>query len=250
MYQPGETPSEHMSSATAYSSGSQPSEANAGRQETSGQEAAGAMRKLKQKSGDLRESAMETVHSVAGRAREEAGAVFERIKHEGEAAINRGKDRAADGIGRFASAIREAADRLHQEGDHNLADYTEDVCNQLDRAAGYLRERDVSTLADELGDVVRRRPGIFFAGLFVGGVVAARLLKTPRATYRDVESSSEHDREREEGAGPSGPPSDLQSSTGMTPGPAEPGISPRPVEMGPEGPEPGGPDPDRVEPQI
>jgi hypothetical protein len=200
------------------------------------------MEQLGEKAGEVHDRAREKIQDVTERARKEAGAMFQRVKSQGENVFSQGKDRAAEGISRFAVAVLEAADRLRQEGDHNIAGYAEDLSNQLDRAARYLHEHDVRGMMNDLGNTVRRRPGLFFAGMLVCGLVAARILKASRADrFRegrgfDRESDWTGRESHGQTAGPSsgfqsrgegsGLPDDAMAMAGASPSPASPGISP------------------------
>jgi hypothetical protein len=180
--QPGQSREGDISGVSA--SGRQPGSGTA----TGGTGTSGTQQ-LSSKASEFVERTREGLHTVADRARQEAGAVWHRMRDQSENVLSQGKERTAEGVGHFASAIKQTADRLHEEGDHNIAGYAEDVSCHLDRAAQYLRENDLRSLVNDLGNTVRRRPGLFFAGLFIGGLVAARFMKASRMARQREEQA-------------------------------------------------------------
>lgn len=259
MYQPGGSPSsagEKGSSPTGVSE-SQPAAEISGQHsyQSMGSEQAGGRPQEAggpgtespgQGAGEIREQAKEKMQRFAHRAREGAGTMFQRVRDQSETALSHGKDRAAEGMSRFAVAVLEAADRLRQEGDQHIAGYAEDISNQLDRAARYLQEHDLGGILSDLGHTVRRRPGLFFAGMFIGGLVAARFLKASRTSRSRQEQPYDQGADWAGGqssgeaavGGPgasagvqtegdvSGLPDDAMAMAGASPSPASPGISP------------------------
>jgi len=87
------------------------------------------------------------------------------------------KDRSVTGLKRLSAAIHDAASRLDSGGDHTLAEYTDLLGNQVDRAANYLQERDAGEVMRDLESLVRRQAGLIVGGMFVTGLVVARLIK-------------------------------------------------------------------------
>lgn len=143
------------------------------------------------KAGEVRGRARETIHQVSGRAREEANAALQRIKEQSRNTLDKGKNKAAQGLSHYAQAVRDFSHRLHEEGNPNVAGYADDIGSQLERLARYLQEHDSRELIGDLGNTVRRHPGLFLAGMFVGGLVAARFL---RASRQSGEEESGFDR--------------------------------------------------------
>lgn len=262
MYQPGGSSSETQGSGPV---GACPSESLENRpQNISGQnqpvsgeqtgmqpreEAGKALQDLGGKAAEVRERAKararETVQSVSERARHEAGVMFQRARDQGKTILDRNRGRTAESISHFAAAVRESADRLRREGNHNLAGYAEDIGDQLDRAAQYLQEHDLRDMVNDLGNVVRRRPGLFFAGCLIGGLVAARFLKASqksrmreeeRALDRGPDWAGQPGYGEPAGVATAGASAGFQTqgnlsgtpgeTMGTPPAPASPGISP------------------------
>jgi gas vesicle protein len=152
-----------------------------------------------QEAGETARSAKEQIKQQAtetGRQiREQAMAAGEQLKHQASDAAQQFKERSrtmaseqkervADEISGVGAAIRDAAHRLHDDEDHNVARYTEALANQVDKVSGYLRNRDIGGLMHDCEDVARRRPEVFIGGMFVTGLAIARFLKASRRQPR------------------------------------------------------------------
>src|SRR6185436_13634778 len=83
-----------------------------------------------------------------------------------------------------SESIRHTAERFEQEHDPHIAHYTRLAADQIERAAAYVREHDLNQLRRDGEELARRHPAIFFGGMFVAGLAAARFLKA--SAERDV----------------------------------------------------------------
>lgn len=90
------------------------------------------------------------------------------------------KDRSVSSLKHISSAIHEAAHKLESEGDRTLADYAHMLGSKVESAAGYLDNRDPSNLLQDFESFARRQAGFFIGGMFITGLVVARLIKSSR----------------------------------------------------------------------
>lgn len=125
---------------------------------------------LKTKTADLKAKAVEMGAQAKDKAEE-----FAAGKKAG----------AADRIEGYSEKVREVSDRLNREQDPNIAHYTRLMADKLEQAAGYVRNTDYRELRRDAESLARRNPAVFFGGMFLAGLVAARFLK----------ASSEHTHE-------------------------------------------------------
>ena len=130
--------------------------------------------------GEAKEKAKDAATHAAGQARVQAGRIVAQLKEQGASVIDQQKSRAAGLIGDCVAATRRASQKLHDENDHNLADYADMLADRLDSARDYLREQDASRIVNDAADVARRKPEWVLGGAFVLGLVAARFLKSSR----------------------------------------------------------------------
>lgn len=121
----------------------------------------------------LKEKAHEARETITAKARETKA----RVKGQGEHLLRDQKNRVADQIGHYSSAVHRAAQDLEEEQDATIAYYTHRAADQLDHAAEYLREHDWTHLKRDAEDLARRHQDLFFGGLLLGGFALARLLK-------------------------------------------------------------------------
>ncbi len=88
------------------------------------------------------------------------------------------KQRATEGLGSIAQAVRSATQPLRDSGQGKTADYINTAADQIDQLSSTLRERDLQQLLNELESFARRQPAVFIGTAFGVGLLAARFLKS------------------------------------------------------------------------
>lgn len=111
-----------------------------------------------------------------------AGSVglMKKVKEGAVSQLNTQKDRATDGIGSVARAVRQTTQPLRDAKQETIAHYVEQAAGQLDRLSNTLKEKNVSDLVDDAQRFARRNPAIFIGSAFALGLVAARFFKSSR----------------------------------------------------------------------
>ena len=99
------------------------------------------------------------------------------IKQNVTARADEQKNRAADGLGGIANAIRNAGNELRTENE-TIARYVDQASDQLRRFADQIRQKGVADMLDDLNDFARRRPALFIGGAFLVGLGVARFVKS------------------------------------------------------------------------
>src|SRR5690606_10158614 len=96
------------------------------------------------------------------------------------------KNRATDGLGSVAQAVRQSTRQLRDEQHDTIAQYVEQAADQIDRFSRRLRDKQVPELIDDVQRVARRQLAAFVGGAFALGLVAARFFKSssPRSGSR------------------------------------------------------------------
>lgn len=130
----------------------------------------------------------------------EAKQVVNELRHDLEEQVSRGreramrqsqefaqqqKERAAEEVHVFGSAIRAAADTLHEEKHGQIAGYVEACADELESVSTYLRERRFEELYHDANRIARRHPEIFLGGMFLAGVAITRFLKASQPEPED-----------------------------------------------------------------
>jgi hypothetical protein len=117
--------------------------------------------------------------------------IVHRIRDTAAAQLNSQKDKATQGLGTVASAVRESTQNLRSQQHDVAARYVEQAADQIDRLSARLREKDVAELLNDAQQLARRRPAIFIGAAFAIGLLGARFLKSSAsdsergATYAD-----------------------------------------------------------------
>jgi hypothetical protein len=122
-----------------------------------------------------------------------------RVRERAGAQLTTQKDRATDGLGTIAQAVRRTTQELRQDQQNTAAEYVERAADQLDRLTERLKTKDVGELFRDATNLARRRPVIFVGSAFALGLVTARFLKSAPASGGRATSSWQR------GGGPSDP---------------------------------------------
>ena len=104
--------------------------------------------------------------------------VLDRVRDHANEQLSSQKDRATDGLGNLANAVRETTRPLRDQQHGVIADYVEQAADRLEQFSASLRDRNLSDLVDEAQRFARRQPALFLAATFTAGVLAARFLKS------------------------------------------------------------------------
>jgi hypothetical protein len=124
------------------------------------------------------ESAGGALETVAGEVQETLAYVADRARDQVASTIESQKERAAEGLGEVAEALRQTTETLRK---HEIAAVTPVIATAAERVeqlSEYLQEADLDRLADEVGQFAHRQPTVFLAGAFALGFFGARLLKS------------------------------------------------------------------------
>jgi hypothetical protein len=101
-----------------------------------------------------------------------------RVRDRATEQLNTQKNRATDGLGSVAHAVRGTTDRLRQENHDTVARYVEQAADQIERFSSRLKDKDVTELMHDAQRLARRQPALFVGGAFAVGLIGARFLKS------------------------------------------------------------------------
>jgi hypothetical protein len=122
-------------------------------------------------------AAQEDVRRDAGAMQDDAKAMWNDAADVARSAASRQQQAAAQGIGKFAGALREAA-RNTDGGDGASARVAETIADGLDRLSGSLKGRDLNALIRDVEDFARSQPLVFLGAAVATGFIAMRFLKS------------------------------------------------------------------------
>lgn len=141
------------------------------------QEMAAAADRLQAQAAELKQSVSQEAVQTSRQVRRSATAAAQRLREEGLAVFTRQRHAAAEELTHLRNALETASEKLSEQEDHRVADLTQVAADRLDAVAEYLRQRDFGTLAADLSQAARRRPALFYGGLFAVGLAASRFFK-------------------------------------------------------------------------
>ncbi len=133
---------------------------------------------------DERNSSMSGSRGEPGGTASESG-MADKVRARAAAQLNTQKDRATDGIGSVAQAVRDTTQHLRERQHETVAQYVEQAANQLERFSTSLKNKDVGELVEDAQRLARRQPALFVGSAFALGLVGARFFKSSRSNDLD-----------------------------------------------------------------
>jgi len=106
------------------------------------------------------------------------GGIVDRVRDKAAAQLSSQKDRATDGLGSVAQAVRQSTQQLRDQKHDTIAGYVEQAADQIEKFSQRLRDKDVGELLDDAQRLARRQPAVFIGSAFALGVIGARFLKS------------------------------------------------------------------------
>jgi hypothetical protein len=106
--------------------------------------------------------------------------LMDRVRQGATTQLSTQKNKATDGIGSVAQAVRQTTQHLRNSQHDTIARYVDEAANQLERVSNRLREKDVGELLRDAQQFARRRPAVFIGSAFAIGLLGARFLKSSR----------------------------------------------------------------------
>lgn len=109
---------------------------------------------------------------------EQRAGIVDRVRERATAQLSSQKDKATDGLGTVAQAVRQTTQNLREQQHDTVAQYVERAADQIERFSERLKNKDVNELLDDAQQLARRQPAVFIGGAFALGLVGARFLKS------------------------------------------------------------------------
>lgn len=162
--------------------------AGSGENTFEGSEGHSATATMSDQARNAAEQAREKMRTAGAEATRMAADVAEKARERGESYVADQKEWAADEIEHVGSAVRRAAETLREQGDERVASYVERAAEGIESAGNYLRERDLGGLLGDVERLARRRPEVFFGGMFLVGLGISRFLKASAERRRESET--------------------------------------------------------------
>jgi hypothetical protein len=176
-------------------------------------------------------SATETRRAVPGASGSATNAddgIIDRVKSRAAAQLSTQKDRATDGMGSVANAVRRSTQELRDQHHETVAEYVERAADQLDRFSSRLKNKNVGELMRDAQDLARRQPMLFIGSALVLGFAGARFLKSSSPDRREQGSWKELGGPRPPYGG--GTSAGMNSTSALTGSATQPPYAPSPTE--------------------
>jgi hypothetical protein len=106
--------------------------------------------------------------------------IMEKVREGATTQLSTQKDRATDGIGTVAQAVRQTTQQLRDQHHETIAHYIDEAANQLEQFSTRLRDKDVGELVRDAQQFAKRRPAVFIGSAFAIGLLGARFFKSSR----------------------------------------------------------------------
>lgn len=116
--------------------------------------------------------------SSVGGTQPNPGGIAGRVREQATAQLSRQKDRATDGLGTVAQAVRDTTQHLRNQQHDTVAQYAEQAAQQIENFSERLRSKDIGELMQDAQQLARRQPALFVGGAFALGLLGARFLKS------------------------------------------------------------------------
>jgi len=143
--------------------------------------------------GSARDTSDGRIHSRGNGDNEPQSGFLGRVRESAAAQLSTQKDRAVDGIGSAARAVRQSSQQLRDQQHETVAGYVEQGAVQIERMSQRLREKDMSELLNDAQRLARRQPALFVGAAFAIGLIGARFMKSSRDDDQDAYGSRDTD---------------------------------------------------------
>jgi ElaB/YqjD/DUF883 family membrane-anchored ribosome-binding protein len=116
--------------------------------------------------------------------------LMDRVRQGATTQLGNQKDKATDGLGSVAEAVRQTTQHLREQRHETIARYVDEAAAQLERVSQRLREKNVGEMLDDAQEFARRRPAVFIGTAFALGMISARFFKSSRDRRADDRPTS------------------------------------------------------------
>jgi len=110
--------------------------------------------------------------------------LMDKVRQGATSQLGTQKNKATDGIGTVAQAVRQASQQLRTQQHETIASYIDQAANQLEQFSTRLRDKDVGELVPDAQQFAKRQPAVFIGSAFAIGLLGARFLKSSRRTQQ------------------------------------------------------------------
>ena len=127
------------------------------------------------------DGAQQKAQDVAGHAQEKAQEAATQAKSKLHEQLDQRSTQAGEQISQQAADLHAVGQSLREQGKDGPANAAEKLAGYVEKAGGYLQEKDSDGLLSDIEDLGRRQPWAVGAGALALGFAASRFLKASSA---------------------------------------------------------------------
>jgi len=127
---------------------------------------------------EFKDQAQAKTGEVIDQAKEKTSQVMGQVQEQAKSQLTTQKDRAAEGLGSMALALRQTGQQLQDQNNAPVAQVTNTAAEQIEKVSNFLRERDLNEMVIEVERFARRQPALFLGGAVALGLIGARFLRS------------------------------------------------------------------------
>jgi hypothetical protein len=133
----------------------------------------------------VKERARAAGEQIRRSAGEATGAVLDTLLDEAEQIYEQQRKQAVSRVSGLSKVAARSAHALHAVKADAAARYVEEAAKHVERSSRYLRDRELTEVLEDAGDIVRRHQMAAAATMFVLGFAATRFLKASASGAED-----------------------------------------------------------------
>src|SRR5689334_21141710 len=118
------------------------------------------------------------IRDVKDKVVEEARSSIRQARDSASSSLDQSRNRAADSIDSIASAVRGTGDRLRSDNQTTAANLTDSLADQVERLSSYLRNRDLTSVREDLERLARQQPTVAIGVALALGMLGARFINS------------------------------------------------------------------------
>ncbi len=142
------------------------------------------------RAGTSDKGAMGQANEMVDQAREGVSQMADRAMSGAEPRLEDGRMRLADGLQSVAQAFKTSGREL-RDGQHSqIAQFTDQAADRVERLSSYLQARDVRSMMSEAQEMARREPALFLGAAFAAGLLGARFLKSAQSSGNTMQQQA------------------------------------------------------------
>ena len=133
----------------------------------------GAGAQLSAAKDEVKQEAKSVAQELKGTVKE----TKEELQHKAADTVNRQKHMLADRLEAVVHALDAAGRSLRDDQQTQLANYVDELTEQMNRSTGYLRNNDTGGMFRDMERLARENTPVFLGGSFVAGAALGRFLR-------------------------------------------------------------------------